>query len=186
MSAIDKYTKPAVVLHWLIAVLMMVNVCLGLVADDMPDAWVRFTINLHKSIGITVLGLAILRLLWRLGHRPPALSVDYARWEHVLASIAHWALYAILFALPISGWMHDSAWKDADTHPLTLFGVLPWFRLGFIASLEPVTKESLHSLLGIIHTGLGYTLYVVLGAHVAGALKHQIIDKKAELQRMWF
>ena len=181
VSATDRYTRTAVVLHWLVAVLIIANVALALSADSLPDEWVRPVIDAHKSTGITVLGLVLLRILWRIGHPPPPLPRSYARWERFAA---HGALYALMLLLPLSGWLHDSAWKDAATHPMQLFGLVPWPRIGFIQSIEPVTKESLHDLFGTFHTAFGYILYGLLALHVAGALKHQLIDRNPELQRM--
>ncbi len=182
----DRYTRTAVVLHWLIAALIVVNVALGLSADHLPDAWVRPVIDTHKSTGITVLGLVILRLLWRAAHRPPPLPASYARWERAAAHAAHLALYVLMLLLPLSGWLHDSAWKDAVTHPMSLYGLVPWPRIGVIERIEPVTKESLHDLFGAIHTTFGYLLYAVLALHIGGALKHQWLDREPELQRMTF
>jgi len=184
VPAIDRYTRTAVVLHWLVAVLIVINVALGLSADSLPDDWVRPVIDAHKSTGITVLGLVLLRILWRIGHPPPPLPGTYARWERLGAHAAHGVLYALMLLLPLSGWLHDSAWKDAATHPMQLFGLVPWPRIGFIESIEPVTKESLHDLFGTFHTAFGYILYALLALHVGGALKHQLLDRERELERM--
>ena len=181
---IERYTRTAIALHWLIALLIVVNVGLGLSADYLPDDWVRPVIDTHKSIGITVLGLAIMRLLWRLTHPAPKLSSHYARWERIAAHGVHVALYLLIFALPLSGWIHDSAWKDAATHPMTLFGTIPWPRIGWVMDVEPATKERLHDLFGSLHTWFGYVLYAAFGLHVVGALKHQWLDREPELQRM--
>jgi cytochrome b561 len=179
-----RYTRTAVGLHWLVAGLMIVNVALGLGADSLPEGWVRPAINTHKSIGLTVLGLALLRVLWRAGHRPPALPAAFQPWEHRASHAAHALLYVLILALPLSGWMHDSAWKDAAAHPLQLFGLIPFPRIGWITAVDPAYKDYLHSLFGKWHTWLGYVLYVLFALHVGGALKHQFIDKQAELQRM--
>ncbi len=186
VSPVDRYTRVAVVLHWLVALLIIVNVVLGLSADSLPDDWVRPVVDAHKSTGITILGLVLMRILWRFGHRPPAMPRRYARWERYAAHAAHGALYALMLLLPLSGWMHDSAWKDAATHPMQLFGLVPWPRIGFIMSIEPATKESLHDLFGTFHTVFGYVLYGLLALHIGGALKHQLLDREAELQRMSF
>jgi cytochrome b561 len=180
----DRYTRTAVVLHWLVAVLIVVNVVLGLSAESLPDDWIRPVIDAHKSTGITVLGLVLLRILWRVGHRPPALPLGYARWERVGAHAAHGMLYALMLLLPLSGWLHDSAWKDAATHPMRLFGLVPWPRIGLVTAIEPATRESLHDLFGTVHTVFGYILYGLLALHVGGALKHQWFDHQRELQRM--
>ena len=180
----SRYTRVAIVLHWLIAVLIAINVTLALSADHLPDDWVRPVIDTHKSIGITVLGLAVMRLLWRLTHRPPALPQRYPRWERIGAHAAHTLLYVLIFALPLSGWLHDSAWKDAATHPMTLFGLIPWPRIGWVMDLDASLKERMHDRFGLLHTWFGYGLYVLFALHVLGALKHQWLDREPELQRM--
>jgi cytochrome b561 len=184
MSLPQKYTGPAILLHWLIALGISVNVLLIWTVDSLPEAWTRPMIDTHKSIGITVLGLAIMRLLWRATHKPPALPPGYPRWEKRSAHAAHILLYALIFALPLSGWLHDSAWKDAAAHPMKLFGLIPWPRIGAVMNLDPARKESMHELFGAAHAVCGYALYVLFVLHVGGALKHQFIDKERELQRM--
>ena len=78
-SLSSRYTRTAMTLHWLIALLMIGNVVLGLSADSWPDDWVRPVVDTHKSIGITVLGLALMRILWRVTHKPPPLPRDFRR-----------------------------------------------------------------------------------------------------------
>ena len=184
MSIIQRYTRTAIAFHWIIALLITVNVILALSADYLPDDWVRPVIDTHKSIGITVLGLAIMRLLWRATHRPPPLPRGYPRWERIGAHVAHAALYVLILALPLSGWLHDSAWKDAATHPMKLFGVLPWPCVGWVMHVEPGLRDTLHDRFGALHTWAGYVLYGVFALHVIGALKHQWFDHEPELQRM--
>jgi len=179
-----RYTRTAVVLHWLVAALILANVALALSFDALPDEWVRPVIDTHKSTGITVLGLVLLRILWRAGHPPPPLPPGYARWERLGAQAAHGMLYALMLLLPISGWMHDSAWKDAATHPMTLYGLVPLPPIAAIAAIEAVAKEELHTLFGGIHTAFGYLLYALFALHVGAAFKHQWLDREAELQRM--
>ena len=185
----QKYTRVAVLLHWLIALLILTNVALGLTAALLPDGAlsdtaIRFVIDTHKSIGITVLGLAILRVLWRLTHRPPALPAEFPGWERASAHAAHVALYVLIFAMPLSGWLHDSAWVAAASHPMYLFGLVQWPRIGFIMNLDAATKEQLHNQFGALHTACSYALYGVLALHIAGALKHQWIDRHSVLRRM--
>ncbi|HEY0254587.1 MAG TPA: cytochrome b [Kofleriaceae bacterium] len=180
----SRYTRVAIVLHWLIAVLIAINVALALTADLWPDEWVRPVIDAHKSIGITVLGLAILRLLWRATHRPPAMPRRYPALERGGAHLVHALLYLAIFALPLSGWLHDSAWKNAATHPMTLFGIVPWPRVGWVMGLDADLKERLHDRFGSLHAWLGYGLYGLFAIHVVGALKHQWFDGERELQRM--
>ncbi|QJC55575.1 Cytochrome b561 [Polaromonas vacuolata] len=185
VSTNTRYTRTAMVFHWLVALLISANILLIWIVDLLPDERQRLAIDTHKSLGITVLGLAVLRLLWRFAHQPPELPGSYARWERRASKVAHGLLYALIFLMPLSGWLHDSAWKDAATHPMQLFGLVPWPRISLIMNLEPATKEMLHDAFGALHEWAGFTLYALFALHVAGALKHQWRDKHKELQRMW-
>ncbi len=180
----ERYTRVAILLHWLIAMLMILNIVLILTVAQFPDEWVRPVVDTHKSIGITVLGLVIVRLLWRATHKPPAMPGTFGRLERFAAHAAHGVLYILMILLPLSGWMHDSAWKDAAANPMQLFGLVPWPRIGWIMAIEPATKEMLHDAFGALHTWAGYVLYVIFALHVLGALKHQFLDGEKELQRM--
>ena len=185
-ESVARYTRIAIILHWVVAVLIVCNVALALSADSLPDRWVRTVIDTHKSIGITVLGLGLLRLLWRAGHPAPPLPADYPRWQRIAAHAVHAVLYVLILGLPLSGWMHDSAWKDAATHPMQLFGIVPWPRIAWIEHVAPAARENLHTLFGSVHTWLGYALYAMVALHVGAALKHQFVDKHRELQRIGF
>ena len=90
----------------------------------------------------------------------------------------------MIFALPLSGWLHDSAWSGAASHPMRLFGLVPWPRIAIFGDLDPARRDAVHAQLGALHTWCGYVLYALLAAHVAGALKHQWWDRHAELQRI--
>ena len=183
MTEPGRYTRLAMLLHWLVAALIVANVALIWSVGLLPESSVRPVIDTHKSIGITVLGLAVLRLLWRIGHKPPALP-NYARWERLSAHAAHIALYALIFAMPLSGWLHDSAWNGAATHPMYWFGLFEWPRIPVFNALDPARRDVVHSQWGAIHTWCSYILYALLAAHIAGALKHQWLDGHKELQRI--
>ena len=178
------YTRPAIWLHWIVAALMFCNVGLGLYAEIAPEDWVRPLIDAHKSLGVTILGLAVLRLSWRLSQPPPPFPAAYRPWERSAAQTAHIALYVAMFALPLSGWAHDSAWKGFEAHPMRWFGLFPWPRIAAIADLPPAEKEQWHDWLGQAHQYAGYALYALVAAHVVGALKHQFVDGQPEMQRM--
>ena len=182
---VDRYTRPAIILHWAIALLIIANVALAWIWPTVADAQVRPLIDWHKSIGITVLGLVIMRLLWRVSHRPPALPSGFHRWEVRLSGITHLLLYLVMIGMPLSGWIMDSAWKDAATHPMMLFGgSIEWPRIGWIMALDPATKLQVHDSAGATHEIMGKVLYALFALHVLGALKHQFIDRQPELQRM--
>jgi cytochrome b561 len=182
----SRYTQTAIWLHWIIAIGIIANIALAWTWDSLPASQIRPAIDLHKSIGITILGLAILRLLWRFTHQPPTFPTAYKQWEITLSHIAHWALYAVLFIMPLTGWIMDSAYKDAASHPMFLFGLFQWPRLGFIMALDPATKKTIHDSFGAAHGICAKIVYVLFAAHVLGAFKHQFLDKERELQRMWF
>jgi cytochrome b561 len=181
---IARYTKPAIWLHWIIGVLMIVNLALGFFHESFGEDNIRPLINTHKSVGITVLGLALMRLLWRLTHKPPPYPAEYKGWERVSSHVVHWALYALIFALPVTGWMHDSAWKAAPEIKMYWFGLFEWPRISWIMEMEPGAKEAFHKVMGERHELLGWALIALLVLHIGGALKHQFLDGQKELQRM--
>lgn len=184
MAIPARYTRTAIFFHWLIALLVIGNFLIGQFVEAFGDDNVRFMINTHKSIGITVLGLAIMRLLWRWTHTPPAYPVHYKRWETRAAHWVHVLLYVLLFTLPITGWLLDSAWKAAPEVKMFWFGLFEWPRIGWIMNIEPLFKERLHDIFGGVHEIAGKILLALFVFHVAGALKHQWFDKQPELQRM--
>lgn len=179
-----KYTGVAIAFHWLVAVGIVINVTLPWLWPHLADDRVRPAIDLHKSIGITILGLAIMRLLWRLTHRPPKIPSGYQKWEIGAAHVTHWLLYALIFAMPLTGWIMDSAYKDAATHPMFLFGLFEWPRIGTILTLPPATRDAVHDGFGASHVYLSYLLYTLVALHIGGALKHEWIDRHRELRRM--
>ena len=172
------------VFHWLVALGIAANFIIIWTVDSLPKSAERPMVNLHKSIGITVLGLAIMRALWRYANPPPALPAAYRPWERWLSHAVHYSLYALIFLMPISGWVHDSAWKLAGQNPLRLFWVIPWFRLGFITGQPPAAKEHIHDVSIQVHGALGTLLLALFALHILGVLKHQVLDREPELQRM--
>ena len=182
MTLPDRYTRTAIVFHWTIAVLIVVNVVMIWLIDYFPEGWTRPTIDLHKSIGLTVLGLAVMRILWRVTHAPPP-ALPATKAEHALAHLAHFALYVVIIGLPLTGYMHDSAFKAAGEHPLTLFGLVEVPRIGWIMDTAQPDKERLHNVFFAWHSAFALALYGLFVLHVAGALKHQYLDRQRELQR---
>ena len=181
-----RYTGLAIVLHWLIAIGIFINLKSGLGLDDVPKDQFGAVIAMHKSFGISVLGLVLLRILWRIGHQPPALPTNYKRWEVKLSTGTHHLLYALMVLVPLLGWLTDSAWKEAASHPLVLFDTVPWFRIPLFGGMAAAARDTAQETLGEAHGALAWLLMAALVLHVAGALKHQFIDKDKELQRMWF
>lgn len=185
MQAANRYTNTAIALHWIIALAIVINVTLAWLWPHMlPDDAVRPAIDTHKSIGVTIFALAVLRALWRFSHSPPPMPTAYQKWETAAANAAHMALYLILFAQPLTGWIMDSAYKDASLHPMHYFGTFEFPRLAWIAALPQPLKEQIHAGFGATHKYISYLLYALLIAHIGGALKHQILDREPELERM--
>lgn len=179
----QRYSGVAIALHWVIALAMVANVALAWIWPVAGDA-ARPLINLHKSVGITVLALAVMRVLWRLSHRPPALDPSLAPWERTLAHLVHIGLYLVIFAMPVTGWVMDSAWDKAAQNPNLWFGLFEWPRLSFVMALDPATKKMVHDGFGEAHELCAWGVYLLFVLHVAGALKHQWIDGHPSLARM--
>ena len=185
MVPVARYTRTAIVLHWAVAALIACNLVLVWTVASLPGSYTRSIIDTHKSIGLTVLGLAAMRLLWRLSHPPPLLDASLPRVEKRGAHAAHIVLYVLIFAMPISGYIHDSAWRGAASHPLRLFGLFAFPRIGPLMHLPPALRDEVHDAFFAVHANLAYVLYGLVALHVAGALKHQWLDRRPELQRMW-
>ena len=183
-APIARYTRVAMILHWLVASLLVIGVVAGLAAEAADDANVRRLVDFHKSIGLTALAFVILRILWRIAHKPPPMPASYSRTERIGAHAAHFALYAVMLMIPVTGYIHDSAWRGAPTHPIKLYDLVPFPRIGFIESMAPAAKEQIHSIFFGAHVWLGYALYALVFLHIAGAIKHQVFDQEREFQRM--
>ncbi len=185
----DRYTSVAVALHWLVALGIIYNLWKGLGFEDLevahPDQ-IRAAVNLHKSIGITLIGLIAMRVLWKIGHPAPAPLPGLKVWERKLSVSAHHVLYLLMVLVPLAGWLHDSAWKGAAEHPLVLFGQVPWFRLPLFGGLSDAGKDWWHGLFGGVHEWTAKLLIGVVALHIAGAVKHQFFDGKPQFRRIWF
>ena len=161
-------------LHWLIVVLLIVQVTLANLADDLPLGMKKLAmLARHKSVGITILGLAIVRLLWRWVNPTPSLPDTLKPYERVLANFTHAALYILLFAMPLSGWMMSSA----RGFPVSWFG---FFQL---PDLVPKNKALYDAFLET-HEALAWALGTIVFLHVVAALKHHFMLKDDVLKRM--
>ena len=169
----SRYSAVAIALHWVLALMIVASFCFGVYMSDLPFSPQRLKLfNYHKWAGITILLLSALRLLWRLGHKPPA-DLPMPAWQRTAAHAAHWAMYALFFAVPLAGW----AYSNAAGFPIVWFGVLP---LPSLVGADKALAESLKELHGV----LAYGLAAIVVLHVAGALKHQLIDQDGLLRRM--
>lgn len=169
----ERYGSVAQTLHWLVVGLLILQFTLGLIAADLPNGLDKLIILArHKSFGITILALAVLRLVWRFYSLPPALP-PMPRWQHAAARISHTALYALLFAMPLTGWMMSSA----SNYPVSWFSLV---QLPDLVAPDPALKE----LLRAVHVTLSRFLIAIASLHLLAALKHQFLDRDGLMFRM--
>lgn len=191
----NRYTRTAIVLHWLIALGIFGMLAFGWYMTDLPReapkqiaydlfdwglvTWQlaeaasprTFYFNLHKSIGITLFALIIFRIFWRISHRPPAPLASLKAWERKLSTGAHHLLYLLMIAIPVSGLVMSIASK---------YGV-KWFGLDFIAGID---SKPLREIFHEVHEIAGLLLVAILALHILGALKHKFVDKDDTMKRM--
>jgi cytochrome b561 len=172
MSA--RYTPTAIWLHWLTFLILVGLVTFGFYVHGLHFSPTRIRlVNYHKWAGVTFLLLVLLRLVWRWSHLPPALPVSMAKSLKVAAAGAHWALYAVMILIPISGWLMSSA-KGYQT---VWFGILP---LPNLVQRNAVLGAQLLE----VHLVLNVLLIILVAGHAAAAIKHHVFDKDDVLTRM--
>lgn len=181
--SISSYSRTAITLHWLIALLLVGNFAGGLLMGDLfdsPDPAMRqlgFTVaQLHKSFGLTILVLSLLRLGMRLVAGAPPLPDHMTMTERLLSKVTHWGFYAVMILVPFSGWVMVSA--SPLGFPTVWFGLFEWPHLPVATSSATAGAASeVHEILAFLGAGL----FVL---HVAGALKHHFWDRDDVLARM--
>ncbi|WP_172202542.1 cytochrome b [Niveibacterium sp. COAC-50] len=173
-TAPTQYTRTAIALHWLIALLIFIAFPVGLYMVDLPLSPQKLKIiSWHKWAGITVLALVLVRILWRATHRPPALPDSMSGIEKLAAHGAHHLLYLLMIAVPMAGWLMSSA----KGFPVVWFGVLPLPDL--IGKSEPLAEffEEAHEI-------LAWLMALIVVAHAAAAVKHHFAARDGVLARM--
>ncbi len=175
MSAtITRYTNTAIALHWLVALLIFAAFPLGMYMHDLPLSPTKLQLySYHKWLGMTVLLLAVLRVVWRVTHTPPALPDHLPRWQKIASAATHQFLYVLIVLVPLSGWLMSSA-KGFKT---VWFGVLP------LPDLLGKDKALGDALAGV-HASLNYLLLALVLLHIAAALKHRFIDRDEVMGRI--
>ncbi len=169
------YLPPAILMHWLSALLIAAGFALGLVMTDMPGlspTKLKY-FSWHKWIGVTAFLIVLPRIAWRLGHPAPPLPDGMGRWQQAAAHWVHLALYGLLLAVPASGLLYS----QAAGVPVVYLGL---WQIPALVEPDAQWKAALKTL----HWSLNYTLLGLVGAHALAALKHQFIDRDNLLARM--
>jgi cytochrome b561 len=168
-----RYGYVAQALHWVIVVLVVTQFTLAKIAQNLPLGPDKVgTLARHKSVGITILALATLRLAWRLFDRPPP-PPPMQRWQSIAARFSHAALYTLLFAMPLTGWTMSSA----SNYPVSWFGLA---QLPNLVGPDAALKDTLRE----VHNLLSNLLFVLASVHLAAVLKHQFWDRDGLFLRM--
>lgn len=170
----SRYGAVAQLFHWIIVALVITQFVLASKAHDLPLGAAKLvTLAQHKSVGITILGLAVLRLLWRWLNPVPAAPTTTPRWQRLAGRVSHFLLYALLLIIPVLGWSMSSA----RNFPVSWFGLvtLPDF-------IEP--SKPAYEFFHAAHEAAAKTLFVVALLHAAAALKHHFVDRDNVLRRM--
>jgi cytochrome b561 len=171
---VPAYTVAARVLHWITAVLVLTMIPLGVViAYEWGGPAQDFLYNLHKSIGVTLFPIVLVRLIYRLGHPPPPLPDDIPAVQRLAAHATHWALYLLLLLQPTVGYIMTSAYPAP----------IPFFGLFNLPQLWPPDR-ALSDALTLVHRNIGILIAVVAAMHIGAALFHHFVRKDRVLMRM--
>lgn len=179
-----RYGSVAMSLHWLIALGVVLNICLGLYMTDLPrgDPNQFAIVQFHKSVGLTVLVLSLARLLWRLINPVPPLPETMSPFLRFVARATHVLLYVLIIFIPLSGWAMVSS--SPLGLPTMYFGLFQWPHMSFLADLPRAQKIPLRHEFGFIHTYLAWSAIVLVPIHIVGALYHQFVRGDDILRRM--
>ena len=178
----SRYTSVAIALHWAIALLLIGQIAGGFIMDDFKDgSALKFAaFQLHKSFGILVFLLTLVRIGWRIGHKPPPLPATMGRLQTILAQGTHAAFYVLLLALPLLGWAFVSA--TPFQVPTFLFGIVPWPHLPFFEGVAD-RKAVAHELIEL-HEKAAFAMIGLIALHVGAVVKHQFFNRDNVLSRM--
>jgi cytochrome b561 len=181
LNRTDRYTTVAIALHWLIALAIVALLAMGLIMTSLPPGPTMFSLfQLHKSIGITVLALSLIRLAWRLTHRAPPLPGDMPKWEKFAARATHWAFYVMMIGMPLTGWAIVST--SSMNLPTVLYGIVTLPHLPGLDALED--KKPANHLFHSLHDTGAWVMIALLCLHVAAALMHQFIRRDEVVHHM--
>jgi len=179
-----RYGAVAMTLHWLIAALIIVNLYLGLSLDDYArgDPQKFVVIGWHKSIGLTVLTLSILRLVWRWMNPLPPPPQGLTPWIRVSGKAIHVLFYFMMIAIPLAGWLMVSS--GAQGHGTPVFGLFDWPAFPILSDLPRSAAHPYHETFESAHVWLAWSMLVLIPAHIIAALYHHFVRRDNVLLRM--
>ncbi len=177
-----RYSRTAALLHWAIAGLVLANIAIGLRMTGLKGMAQFTQFQLHKSLGITILLLTLIRIVWRVMNRPPPLATTLTPFERKAASGVHVLFYLALVGLPLTGWALVSA--SRYNIPTVLFGKIPWPHIGPVHAASTASRVRIEGAAGNIHEILAWAMISLAAVHIAAALKHQFFDRDRTLSRM--
>jgi len=184
-NTLDRYGTVAVTLHWVIAALIATNLAIGFyfanVMDEHDPSFFSL-VQIHKSIGLTVLSLSVLRLVWRLMNPVPTLPTDFGIHMRRLARGTHYVFYFLIIAVPLLGWLMVSA-SPLGT-PTSYFGLFHWPALPFFSGLSRSDRHQYHEALSTAHAIFAYTAFGLMLLHAGAALWHHFVRRDNVLKRM--
>ena len=169
-----RYSTGAIILHWAIAIAVIVDWRLAEAAEHAPRGQHFAVLQPHSALGMAILVLTVLRLVWRWTHKTPPIGAHLAAWERMLAHTVHFIFYALLIGLPLLAWAGTSMWNQ----PTDFFGLFT------IPNLPVGGDRGLGHELQELHGTLGEIMLYLIVLHVLGALKHHFWDKDGDLYRM--
>ena len=179
-----RYGAVAMTLHWLIAAAVIANLCIGLYMADLPRAYPsKFElIALHKSIGLTVLALSVLRLVWRLVNPAPPSPAGLSPWLKFAGRGMHVLLYFLIVAIPLAGWLMVSV--GSQGHPTPVFGLFGWPSVPILSDMSRSAGHPYHEMFESAHVWLAWSAIILSPLHVLAALYHQFVRRDDVLLRM--
>ncbi len=180
----SRYNGVAMSLHWLIAALIVTNISLAWYFNSLSGLPKIPPIQLHKSIGITVLLLSLARLAWRLASPPPPLPNSVSGWQRMAAGAVYVLFYLVMIGMPLSGWALSSASVIIRFKPIMLFGLVHWPTIAPLANLPPAQMKQAHDGFTTVHGLLALLAYALIVLHVAAALRHFLLLKDGVMGRM--
>jgi len=175
----QRYDRVAIALHWVMALAIITMIVMGLVMEDVRPIGLRIQVyQFHKSLGLTVLFLSLVRLGWRLAHPAPSYPAHMKPWEKLAAHATHWGLYALMVAMPLSGWLLIST--GSNKFPTLYFGLFNVPKLDFFGE----ASKAVHHYAAQAHELLPNIAIAMLVLHVLAALKHHFLDRDNVLTRI--